>query len=214
MPFPFRFANQMIGHSLTRLRLPSLSSQTPLLRLLLPLPPKVYNQGFSSLSYSSISLDIFSVFLFSQLFLLDLLSNLQTTKRALDSLKKSPEPMMGYYFYSVLLRYPFLVNKPLVNSYLDKIHAVLTNVPGPLNPITFAGRRILKYVPVIPQPGPDGGLGLGILSYAGKVVVSVQTQHHLHSGDQHLPGGPKALTEASTREFQELLKEAKKKIVS
>eukprot|EP01102_Stenamoeba_stenopodia_P002952 TRINITY_DN12889_c0_g1_i1.p1 TRINITY_DN12889_c0_g1~~TRINITY_DN12889_c0_g1_i1.p1 ORF type:complete len:566 (-),score=106.80 TRINITY_DN12889_c0_g1_i1:37-1734(-) len=138
------------------------------------------------------------------------ITNLSICKSRLDKVKKSLEPLIGYWLYSGILRYPWLISRGLVDWYLKKIHAVLTNVPGPLHPISFAGQEIVSYKPIIPQPGP-GGLGLGILSYAGKVVVSVHTQAESHSGNAHLPGGPKALVNAFNTHFDTMLSLAKEK---
>lgn len=108
------------------------------------------------------------------------------------------------------MQFPFLHNQTFLNCYLKKTHAVLTNVPGPFHKITFAGQEVISYKPIIPQPFA-GGLGLGILSYNGKVVVTVYTEAYSHSGDFHIKGGPKALADEFSTQFEKLLASAKER---
>ena len=53
-----------------------------------------------------------------------------------------------------------------------KVHLSVTNVPGPQEPLWFAGARMLEAVPVAPLV-PLVGLTVGALSYAGRLVVAV-----------------------------------------
>ena len=70
----------------------------------------------------------------------------------------------------------------MVDWYLQKMHAVLTNVPGPLNPISFAGQEIVSYKPIIPQPGPGWSIAVDAIqkqytnnSYSDKVVWDLES---------------------------------------
>ena len=49
----------------------------------------------------------------------------------------------------------------------------MTNVPGPREPIYFAGTRIAGVVVWVPAAGPIG-LGVSIFSYNGAVTVGVR----------------------------------------
>jgi hypothetical protein len=55
--------------------------------------------------------------------------------------------------------------QPLVNL-------VVTNVPGPPVPLHLLGARIDEIIPVVPL-GPRLGVGIAILSYAGRLTISI-----------------------------------------
>ena len=52
------------------------------------------------------------------------------------------------------------------------VNVVVTNVPGSPVPLHFLGGRIEEIVPVVPL-GPQLGLGIAVLSYAGQLTVSL-----------------------------------------
>jgi hypothetical protein len=52
-------------------------------------------------------------------------------------------------------------------------HTVLTNVPGPVDKIQWAGEEVDEIVATIPQPGHPNSLGASIYTYSGKVTLSV-----------------------------------------
>jgi hypothetical protein len=56
------------------------------------------------------------------------------------------------------------------------IHSVVTNVPGPTEPIQWAGEDIQEIISFIPQPSPNS-LGCAIYTYRSKVSVSVMMDH-------------------------------------
>ena len=55
-----------------------------------------------------------------------------------------------------------------------KATVVLTNVPGPREPLYMAGRKVDKIMFWVPQSG-HMGLGISILSYAGGVMLGIAT---------------------------------------
>ena len=57
--------------------------------------------------------------------------------------------------------------------FTQKTSAVLTNVPGPREPIYFAGSKIAGVVPWVPAAGTIG-MGINIFSYDGGVTVGLQ----------------------------------------
>lgn len=59
----------------------------------------------------------------------------------------------------------FVDRQRLVNSFL-------TNMPGPTAPLTFAGARVLRIIPVTITAG-NVGVAFAALSYAGRLTVSV-----------------------------------------
>lgn len=82
----------------------------------------------------------------------------EDTARVLDALDHLPA--LGY---GVLAR--LVAAQPLVNF-------VVTNVPGPRDPLYFLGGRIEQIVPVVPL-GPNLGLGIAVLSYVDDLKISL-----------------------------------------
>jgi diacylglycerol O-acyltransferase / wax synthase len=80
----------------------------------------------------------------------------------------------------------------------SKATAVLTNVPGPGQPLYMAGRKIDKVMFWVPQSG-HLGLGISILSYAGGVMLGIAT-------DAGLVPDPQRIVEAFNVEFEALRK--------
>jgi hypothetical protein len=72
--------------------------------------------------------------------------------------------------------------KPLQQQVLDilanKATAVMTNLPGPQQPLYFAGRRLEQVMFWVPQSG-DIGMGVSILSFAGGVQFGLITDASL-----------------------------------
>lgn len=59
-----------------------------------------------------------------------------------------------------------------------KCTAIVTNVPGPRRPVFLAGARLERLVFWVPQAG-SVGLGVSILSYAGRVTVGVAADRNV-----------------------------------
>jgi len=60
------------------------------------------------------------------------------------------------------------VQDQLSDILASRATAVMTNVPGPTQPLTVAGSRLRQMLSWVPQSG-DIGMGVSILSYAGQV---------------------------------------------
>ena len=91
--------------------------------------------------------------------------------------------------------------KPLQDAVLGlfarKATAVMTNVPGPAEPLTFCGATIRQSIFWVPATG-DIGLGVSILSYAGGVQFGL-------IADDRLCEDPQALVDRFEPEFDKLL---------
>jgi GNAT superfamily N-acetyltransferase len=79
-----------------------------------------------------------------------------------------------------------------------KSSAVITNVPGPSEPVYLAGARLTHLVFWVPQAG-SVGLGISILSYAGDVTVGV-------AADANLVPVPEQLTASIEEELDALVR--------
>jgi hypothetical protein len=64
------------------------------------------------------------------------------------------------------------VSRGLIDFLANKCTAVVTNVPGPQRGLSLAGRRVRTLMFWVPQRA-DIGVGISILSFAGKVQIGV-----------------------------------------
>jgi len=92
---------------------------------------------------------------------------------------------------------PHAVQKQGLDLLANKATAVMTNVPGPQQPLYFAGRRIVDLMFWVPQSG-DIGMGLSILSYGGGVQFGLIT-------DSLLCPDPEQIINRFAPEFEKLL---------
>jgi diacylglycerol O-acyltransferase len=76
----------------------------------------------------------------------------------------------------------------LMQFFGAKSSLVLTNVPGPPQPLYLAGRRLDRIMFWVPQSGRLG-LGVSILSYAGEVMVGVASDAGLVPDPERIVAG-------------------------
>lgn len=94
-------------------------------------------------------------------------------KVQMDALKQSVVPIVIYGIQSALLiALPQAVSRGLIDFLANKCTAVVTNVPGPQRGLSLAGRRVRSLMFWVPQRA-DIGVGISILSFAGKVQIGV-----------------------------------------
>jgi hypothetical protein len=63
--------------------------------------------------------------------------------------------------------------------------AVMTNVPGPQQPLYFAGEKIDRLMFWVPQSG-NIGMGVSIITYAGEVQFGLITDRSLCPDPEHV----------------------------
>jgi WS/DGAT/MGAT family acyltransferase len=97
---------------------------------------------------------------------------LAEVKRRMDDLKSSLQPAIAMGVLSLIGYAPSRVQPLAVQFFGSKASAVLTNVPGPREPLYMAGKRLRRAMFWVPQSGRLG-LGISILSYNGEVLVGV-----------------------------------------
>ena len=86
---------------------------------------------------------------------------------------------------------------PLMLSFLGrKASLVMTNVPGPRDPVTFLGSRLTELMAWVPQAGRLG-VGVTLLSYAGQLQVGV-------AADTNVGPDPEEIVRACERALREL----------
>ncbi|HEX9476259.1 MAG TPA: WS/DGAT domain-containing protein, partial [Candidatus Dormibacteraeota bacterium] len=123
---------------------------------------------------------------------------LRAIKKEMDELKSSPEALVAFGVLSLLGLAPVEVEQLGLRFFGSKATAVLTNVPGPRQPLYMAGRKIDKVMFWVPQSG-HMALGISILSYAGGVMLGVATDAGLVPDPEQIVAGFKVEFEAMRR---------------
>ena len=126
----------------------------------------------------------------------DPIERLRILKERMDALKDSQEPAVVYGILQSIGRAPDWGHQFVVDLFSSKASAVMTNVPGPTEELSWAGSPIKEFMFWVPQAG-DIGLGISILSYAGNVRVGI-------SADAAYAPDPRPIVEAFEMEFAEL----------
>jgi diacylglycerol O-acyltransferase / wax synthase len=108
----------------------------------------------------------------------DPVQRLLTVKQRMDELKSSPQGAAAFQVMGVMGRLPVSAERVLVRLFTSKGSLVLTNVPGPREPVRIAGAPIAGTLAWVPQSG-NIGLGVSIVSYNGSVHVGVAADRNL-----------------------------------
>ncbi len=99
---------------------------------------------------------------------------LASVQHRMEELKRSHDPEVVYALLHALGATPRTVEGWLVDFLARKATAIVTNVPGPREPMTMAGARLSGVLVWVPQSG-DVSLGVSLFSYAGEIFVGVAT---------------------------------------
>jgi hypothetical protein len=127
----------------------------------------------------------------------DVPARVRAVKARMDEMKRSVAPIVVYSLQRALLSVlPDAVSRGLIDFLANKCTAVVTNVPGPQHRITLAGREVRSLMFWVPQRA-DIGVGISILSFAGRVQVGV-------IADALLVPDPRDLARAFEEEFERL----------
>ena len=117
----------------------------------------------------------------------------------MDAVKQSAEPAVVFGILQSIGRAPMWVHRLVVKMFSEKASGVMTNVPGPTEPLHIVEKPVTTLMFWVPQAG-DIGLGLSILSLNGTVRVGVTT-------DAAFVADPSALARAFEQEFAALADE-------
>lgn len=117
--------------------------------------------------------------------------------RRMEALKKSYEPPVTLGLLEALGYAPQAVQDAVFDLLLSRATAVMTNVPGPQEPLYLAGSEIKQLMFWVPQAG-NIGMGVSILSFNGRVQFGLIT-------DRALVPDPKAIIVRFKPEFEQLL---------
>jgi hypothetical protein len=96
----------------------------------------------------------------------------------MNELKSGRQATVAFGLLAALGMGPSALQKPALDLLSDKATTVLTNVPGPQQPLYLAGERVKDMMFWVPQNGSIG-MGVSILSYDGQVFFGVITDRKL-----------------------------------
>jgi hypothetical protein len=114
----------------------------------------------------------------------------------MDDIKNSPEAIVAIGILGFIGLTPLKVEHLITTIFGMKVSAVMTNVPGPRQPLYLAGEAIQTIMFWVPTPA-NISLGVSILSYAGDVILGVAT-------DIEMVPDPEKILEAFRDEFKYL----------
>jgi WS/DGAT/MGAT family acyltransferase len=115
----------------------------------------------------------------------------------MNELKSGRQATVAFGLLAALGMGPSALQKPALELLSDKATTVLTNVPGPQQPLFLAGERVKDMMFWVPQNGSIG-MGISILSYDGQVFFGVMT-------DRKLVPEPHEIIERFRPEFEKLV---------
>lgn len=104
----------------------------------------------------------------------DPVERLVILKKRMDDIKHSPEALVAFAILNTMGLTPVDVERLMIDFFATKTTAVMTNVPGPRQPIYLAGSRLNNLMFWVPAAG-NLGMGISIMSYAGNVTVGIMT---------------------------------------
>jgi WS/DGAT/MGAT family acyltransferase len=121
---------------------------------------------------------------------------LYAVRANMRALKGSYQPVIALGILAAMGAGPQVLQEQLLAMLAKNATAVMTNVPGPQEPLYFAGARIDRLMFWVPQSG-DIGMGVSIMTYAGGVQFGVIT-------DRSLCPDPERVIENFAPEFEKL----------
>ena len=122
---------------------------------------------------------------------------LYAVRARMSEMKGSYQPLLAFGVLAIA----GLLSKPVQDALLDlfakKATAVMTNVPGPAQPLKFCGATLRQSMFWVPASG-NIGIGVSILSYAGGVQFGL-------IADERLCPRPQEVIDRFAPEFEQLL---------
>ena len=137
------------------------------------------------------------VFLKLPLDVADPVARLAAVRTRMERVKASPEAVANSLMIRLVGGLPNWLEQGLLRLLGLKATAVLTNVPGPEEPLYLANAPVARVLAWVPQI-TSIGIGVCVLSYAGAVTIGVTT-------DQGVVADPEELVAELEAEIAELL---------
>ncbi len=119
-------------------------------------------------------------------------ARLEAVRERTRVLKARPDPVVSFGVLKAMGAVPAAV--PWASTWFaQKASIVVTNVPGPREPLHLAGERVVNAMFWVPHPATLG-LGVSVLTYAGQVQIGVR-------GDSAVLADPLTFVEQFEREL-------------
>ncbi len=118
-------------------------------------------------------------------------------RRRMDELKQGYTAVLTMGILGAAGLVPRTLQKQALDFLAKKATAVMTNVPGPQQPLYLAGTKVKRMMFWVPQSG-NIGVGVSILSYAGGVQFGLIT-------DKRLCEEPQRIIDRFEPEFEKLV---------
>lgn len=125
------------------------------------------------------------------------LERLYAIHATMQKLKTSSQPLVTFGLLGAVGSLPAVVEDPVMAVFSAKASLVASNVPGPREPLVFAGVPARQSLFWVPQAGSIG-TGVSMLTYAGTVQFGVLS-------DRALIEKPAALVHMMREEFEKLV---------
>jgi len=125
------------------------------------------------------------------------INRVKQVNERMNELKSSKQAAVSFGLLSALGMGPSVLQKPALDLLSEKATMVLTNVPGPQQPLYLGGGQVKQMMFWVPQNGSIG-MGVSILSYNGQVFFGVIT-------DCKLVPEPKEIIKRFKPEFENLV---------
>ena len=117
----------------------------------------------------------------------DRMERLEAVKREMDRIKASREPAMSFVILNTLGVMPPAVEGTMIEVFAAKASMVLTNVPGPRDPLRIAGAPVERVLVWAPTSGSIS-MSVSVITYAGEISAGFMTHAALVPDPQHLAG--------------------------
>ena len=127
----------------------------------------------------------------------DPVERLRQTRARMDRIKRSEEPIITFGVQRGISVAPRPLSTALTDFFANKAVGVLTNVPGPRAPLTFAGVGVHQVIGFAPSSG-DQPMTCTVFSYAGTVTIGFAT-------DAALVPDPRELVDGTVAELRSLV---------
>jgi WS/DGAT/MGAT family acyltransferase len=137
------------------------------------------------------------VFLRLPLDVADPVARLAAVRVRMERVKASPEAMANLLMIRLVGGFPDWLERVILRLLGMKATAVLTNVPGPEEPLYLANAPVTRVLAWVPQI-TSIGIGVCVLSYAGAISIGVTT-------DQGVIADPGELVAGIETEIAELV---------
>ncbi|EQD50392.1 hypothetical protein B1A_13467, partial [mine drainage metagenome] len=125
------------------------------------------------------------------------LQRLYAVRAAMRTLKRSAQPRVTLRLLWAVGNLPRPVEDAAIDLFSAKASLVASNLPGPADPIDIGGARVSEVLFWVPQSG-SLGVGVSMLSYAGRVQLGVMA-------DRNLMTRPAELVALIAAEFERLV---------